>query len=318
MKSFTKLFYLLLCLPIFLLSCNKDDEKQDDLPPAAPEFKFIETALHDYYDLDKTPISIDFLDDQLYIADNEMEVGIFDDDFTFVRIFTNSGNVPIKAYTVRFKRQSGFYIHNQNYNYLMCFDESGHREAELNNLPDLDNDYISAMDIDLLDNVFLIYNSNTIHKYNPDLSTLISTTTLGDLFDHASYDFTVMAIAVDNNQNVYVSIDVNDTQNEGLDAVLKFDNELNFVKSIGGNWLFSGPCGIAFDNNNYMYVVNRWHSVVKVFNTKLNSVATSGDIDVSGDTDGLLDEPIGIRINNNRVYITEKENHRISVFTTYR
>ncbi len=319
MKIFTKLFCLLLCLPLFLLSCNKDDEKQDDQPPTALEFKFIETALSDYYNLDKIPISIDFLDDQLYIADTEMEVSIFDDDFSYDRILTNSGNNPIKAYTVRFKRQSGFYIHNQNYNYLMCFDEIGHREAELNNLPDLDNDFISAMAIDLFDNVFLIYNSNTIHKYNSDLSGPVSSLTMiGNLFEHGTYPFEIMSICVDNNQKVYIAVDVDDEQGEGYDAVLKFDNDLNFISSIGGDWLFNGPCGIAFDTKNYMYVVSRWHSVVKVFNTQLKLVAKSGEIDVSGDADGLLDEPIGIRINDSRVYITEKENHRISVFTTYR
>ena len=103
-----------------------------------------------------------------------------------------------------------------------------------------------------------------------------------------------------------------------MDAVLKFDNDLNFIKAIGGNWLLNGPHGIAFDDNNYMYVANRWHSVVKVFNKNMELVSMSGEIDSPGDADGLLDEPIGIGIVDDKVYITEKENHRISVFTTYR
>jgi hypothetical protein len=319
MKAFKKLNCLLLCLPFLFLACEKDNDKtQDELPPAVHEFTFIETALNDYFTENTSPLSIDFKNDQIYIGDIDMNINHFDNDYTYLGLLQTSGLANINANTVRFKRIDGFYVHNQEYNFLMCYDATGHREGEINNLPDLDNQYITAIDCDLFDNVYLIYDSQTIHKYNADLSgPTIIRSNIGDLFEHGVYDFKIMSIAVDNEQNIYISVDVYDDQGEGYDAVLKFDNQLNFLESIGGNWAFNGPCGIAFDDANYMYVVNRWNAVVKVFNNQMELVTMSGEIDLPGADDGLLDEPIGIRIDNKKVYITEKGNHRISVFTSF-
>lgn len=319
MKDFFKRLCLLLCLPFLLLACEKDNDKKQDEPlPTQREFSFIETALGDYYTSDITPVSIDFKGDQLYIGDEDMDISIFDKDFTYLGLVETQGGAPIYAYTLRHRRQNGFFIYNQYYNYVMGYDEDRHRVCEINNLPDLDNEFISAIDLDRLDNVFMIYDHNTIHKYDYDLNGLLaSATNIGDLFEHGNYPFEIMSICVDNNQNVYIAIDVDDENGEGFDAVLQFDNELNFTRHLGGNWTFNGPCGIAFDDANNMYVVSRWHSAVKVFNTAFEQVAISGPIDSPGAQNGKLDEPIGIRINGNNVYITEKNNHRISVFTAY-
>lgn len=319
MKNYKKLFSLLLCLPFLLLACEKDnDKKQDDPLPTKKEFSFIETSLSDYYTLDITPISIDFKDDQLYIGDEDMDISIFDTDYTSLGLVETQGGAPVYAYTIRHKRQSGFFIYNQHYNYMMCFDENNHRVCEVNNLPDLENEYISAIDVDIFDNLFLIYDHNTINKYDAEFTgPLASANNIGDLFEHGTYPFEIMSIAVDKNQHVYIAIDVDDENGEGYDAVLEFDNELNFQRKLGGNWTFNGPCGIAFDAANNMYVVNRWNSAVKVFNTDFEQVAISGPIDSPGAQNGKLDEPIGIRINDGKVYITEKNNHRISVFTVY-
>lgn len=319
MKNYKKLVSLLLCLPFLLLACEKDnDKKQDDPQPTKKEFSFIETSLSDYYTLDITPISIDFKDDQLYIGDEDMDISIFDKDYTFLGLEETQGGAPIYAYTLRHRRQNGFFIYNQHYNYMMGYDGNCHRVCEINNLPDLENELISAIDVDIFDNVFLIYDHNTINKYDCDFNgPNASVTNISNLFNHGTYPFEIMSICVDNNQNVYIAVDVDDENGEGYDAVLHFDNELNFVRHLGGNGTFNGPCGIAFDAANNMYVVNRWHSVVKVFNTDFEQVAISGNIDSPGAQNGKLDEPIGIRINKNKVYITERNNHRISVFTAY-
>lgn len=319
MKAQIKLICLLLCLPFLFLACEKDnDKKQDELPPATHEFRFIETALSDYYTQDKIPLTIDLNNDQLYIGDIDQEISIIENDYTPLGIVENDANKTISANSIRFKRENGFFTYNQNFNYVMCFNGDHHRENEINDLPDLDNQYIAAIDVDVFDNLFLIYNHNTIRKYSSDLSGPISTiTNIGNLFNHGIYDFKIMSICVDNDQDVYIAIDVYDEGGEGLDAVLKFDNDLNFLRTLSGIWLFDGPCGIAFDKENYMYVVSRYQSVVKVFNREFKLVTMSGEMDVSGSDNGLLDEPIGIRISNNRVYITEKGNHRISVFTSY-
>lgn len=319
MKNYKKLISLLLCLPFLFLACEKDNDKKQDEPlPTKKEFKFEETALSDYYSLDVTPISIDFKDDQLYIGDEDMEVTIFDKDYTYLGSLETQGGAQINAYTIRHRKQNGFYIHNQHYNYLMCYNEFGHRVCEVNNLPDLDNEYIAAIDVDISDNLFLIYNHNTIHKYDNELLGLVAShTDIGDLFEHGNYEFKIMSICVDNNQHVYIAVDVFDENGEGYDAILEFDNELNFQRHLGENWTFNGPCGIAFDNANNMYVANRWHHTVKVFNADFEQIAISGPIDSPGAQNGKLDEPIGIRINDGKVYITEKNNHRISVFSTY-
>ena len=247
-----------------------------------------------------------------------MDISIFDKDYTFLGLVETQGDAPIYAYTLRHRRQNGFFIYNQHYNYMMCFDENRHRVCEINNLPDLENEFISAIDVDIFDNVFLVYDHNTINKYDCDFNgPNASSTNISELFEHGTYPFEIMSICVDNNQNVYIAVDVDDENGEGYDAVLHFDNELNFVRHLGGNGTFNGPCGIAFDAANNMYVVNRWNSVVKVFNTDFEPVAISGNMDSPGAQNGKLDEPIGIRINKNRVYITERNNHRISVFTAY-
>jgi hypothetical protein len=319
MKDYNKLLCLLLFIPFLLLGCNKDDDtKQDDPLPAKKEFSFIEITLSDYYNLDITPISIDFNDDKIYIADEDMDISIFDEDYTYLGLVETEGGANIYAHTIRHRHQNGFFIYNQEYNYMMRYDEDCHRVCEINNLPDLDNDFICAIDVDNLDNVFMIYDHNTIHKYDYDFNgPLASATNIGDLFEHGNYPFEIMSICVDNNQNVYIAIDVDDENGEGYDAVLQFDNQLNFMRHLGGDSTFNGPCGIAFDNANNMYVVNRWQCTVRVFNTAFEQVAISGPLNSPGAQHGRLDEPIGIRINNNRVYITERKNHRVSVFSAY-
>lgn len=319
MKNVTKLMFMLFCSTFLFTGCTKENNSpQNPTTKNDKRFAFIETALSDLYSESTTPISIDFMNDQLYVGDEDLDVRIFDADFTYRGLVETLGNAPIYAYTLRHKKENGFYIHNQEYNYLMAFDAENHRYAEVNELPHLDNGLVSAIDVDENDNVFLIYDNNTIHKYNSDLNIPLAVQSgISTLVNSDKNEYKIMSIAVDNFQNVYISVDVQDEKGENNDLVLQFDNDLNFIQSIGRNSNFSGPCGIAFDEANYMYVVNRWQSVVKVFNTEFELVATSGPINAPGAGKGQLDEPIGIRINDGKVYITEKNNHRISVYSTF-
>lgn len=320
MKSFKIIVCLLFCLPFFFLSCSKDnDEKQDVLPTTIHEFKFLETVFGDFYTNNLTPVSIEFNDDQFYIGDDQLAVTNFDADHTYLNELKNLHGVKIITNIVRFKKTGGYFIYNPEFKYLRCYSEIGNREGEINGLPDLDNMYVNAIDLDRQTRLFMIYDHQTIHRYNANLSGPVAVSeNIGSLFNHGEYGFKIMSIATDQFNKVYISVDVNDTQGEGLDAVLKFDADLNFITSIGGNWTFNGPHGIAFDEANYMYVVSRYHHVVKVFDTDFNLVTMSWEnLDDPGSTGGQMDQPIGIRINDSKVYVTEKNNHCVSVFTTY-
>ena len=321
MKSFKIIVCLLFCLPLFFLSCSKDnDEKQDELPQVVHEFKFLETAFNDFYNNNLTPASIDFNnDDQFYIGDDNMGVTIFDADFTYLGELKNLHGVNISTNIVRFKNDGGYFIYNPELRYLRCYTSTGRREVEINDLPDLDNMYVNAINIDRQTRLFMIYDHQTIHRYNANLSGPVAVSeSIGSLFEHGEYSFQITSIATDQFNKVYISVDVDDTQGEGYDAVLKFDADLNFITSIGGNWTFNGPHGIAFDEANYMYVVNRYDHVVKVFDTDFNLATMSWEtLDDPGSTGGQMNQPIGIRINDDKVYVTEMVNHRVSVFTTY-
>jgi hypothetical protein len=320
MKSFKKFIYLLFCLPLIFFSCSKDDDKKQDEPPIVThEFKYIESSLNDFYTTDQFPLSIDLNNNKIYIGDRDKNIAIFDADYTYLGDLKNRYGVKIEASIVRFKKDDGFFIYHPKFNYLRCYSAIGKREAEINNLPELFNNSINPIFIDRQDRLFLVYDNHTIKRYNPDLTgPVASTVNIGSLFEHGEYGYTIMDICTDKFNKVYISIDVEDTQGEGYDVVIKFDNDLNFISVLGGNWIFNGPHGIAFDDANYMYVVNRFHHVVKVFDTDQNLVTMSWEnLDDPGSTGGQLNQPIGIRIKDNKVYVTEKENHCVTVYTTY-
>ena len=320
MKSHKIIVCLLFCLPLFFLSCSKDnDEKQDELPTVVHEFKFLETAFNDFYTNNITPVSIEFYEDQFYIGDDNTSVNNFDADQTYLGELKNLHGVIIQSNIVRFKNDGGYFIYNPELRYLRCYSSIGRREVEINDLPDLGDMIINAINLDRQTRLFMIYDHQTIHRYNANLSGPVAISeNIGSLFEHGEYGFKIMAIATDQFNKVYISVDVEDEQGEGYDAVLKFDSDFNFITSIGGNWTFNGPRGIAFDEANYMYVVNQYNHVVKVFDTDFNLATMSWEnLDDPGSTGGQMDQPIGIRINDDKVYVTEKVNHRVSVFTTY-
>lgn len=319
MKNLKRVSFLLLSMTLLFSACTKENVNPIDGELVTDkEFKFIETALSDHYDESTIPISIDFKDKLLYIGDEDMNISTFDTDLTYIDLVQTQGGAPIYAYTLRHKRQSGFFIHNQQYNYVMAFDENNHRYAELNELPNLANEFVSAITVDKNDNLFLIYDHNTLHKYSSDLGVPIaSNSSIGDYFDHGKYGFEIMSITADNYDNIYISVDVHDQNGEGYDRVLQFDNDLNFIRSLGGNFTFNGPCGIAFDSANNMYVASRWQNAVKIFDTDFSFLAMNRVSDSPRQSEGELGEPIGICINNDKVYITEKAMHRISIFTAY-
>ena len=77
-----------------------------------------------------------------------------------------------------------------------------------------------------------------------------------------------------------------------------------------GNGQFSSPYGVAFDDNNYLYVTDCCDRVQK-FKISSKYLLKFG----TGETgNSQLSNPVGITIHNDKAYIAENDGDRISVF----
>ena len=98
-------------------------------------------------------------------------------------------------------------------------------------------------------------------------------------------------------------------------CVLIFDRECQLNRKFGrygiGDGQFNWPLGIAFDANNHLYVTDHNNHRVQKFDDNINFVIQFGTF---GSDNGQLKHPIGIVVHNNKVFITEWQGNRISVF----
>ena len=98
-------------------------------------------------------------------------------------------------------------------------------------------------------------------------------------------------------------------------CVYIFDNKDQLVKKFGNkgsnNGQFSYPCGVAFDSNHHLYTTDD-HRVQK-FNMNYTYLLQFGGM---GSGDRQLMYPYGITIHDEKVYIADFRNKRISVFQT--
>ena len=93
-----------------------------------------------------------------------------------------------------------------------------------------------------------------------------------------------------------------------------FDRQDQLVRRFGstgtGNGQFSSPYGVAFDDNNCLYVTDCCDRVQK-FKISGTYILKFG----AGETgNGQLGNPVGITIHNDKAYIAENDGDRISVF----
>ena len=71
---------------------------------------------------------------------------------------------------------------------------------------------------------------------------------------------------------------------------------------------FAQPDGIAYDEaSGRVYVVDRYHHCVKVFDEKIVMESVIGN-------ELILNQPVGIALDGNRIYVADNENHRVAVF----
>ena len=98
-------------------------------------------------------------------------------------------------------------------------------------------------------------------------------------------------------------------------CVYIFDGQDQLVRKFGssgsGNGQFSNPYGLAFDADNHLYVS-------EYSNNRVQKLSITGGhllhIGYQGSVNGQLNSPIGITVHNERLYIAECSNSRISVF----
>ena len=100
-------------------------------------------------------------------------------------------------------------------------------------------------------------------------------------------------------------------------CVYIFDRQDQLIRKVGihgnGNGQLEYPKGVAFDSNNHLYVADYNNNRVQKFEVSGEYLLQFGSY---GSGNGQLKHPIGITIHNNKVFITEDNNKRISVFHT--
>ena len=83
-----------------------------------------------------------------------------------------------------------------------------------------------------------------------------------------------------------------------------FDSQDQVVRKIGskgkGNGEFDKPAGLAFDDDNNLYVVCRYNHRVQKLTVDGEFLLKFGDM---GTADGQLDCPLGITVHNKRVHM---------------
>ena len=101
------------------------------------------------------------------------------------------------------------------------------------------------------------------------------------------------------------------------DCVYIFDGEDQIVRKFGsrgsGNGQFSCPAGVAFDSDDHLYVVDYGNHRVQKYTIDGKYLLQFGG---EGSENGKVMHPRGLTVHNHKVYVTDCDNKRISVFQT--
>lgn len=121
-------------------------------------------------------------------------------------------------------------------------------------------------------------------------------------------------MAVDKLGNIYVG------ENFDRHHILIFDQDFNIIGRLGdgtmgtSNEQLSNPYSITFDQENNIYVVDRWNHRVQIFNQDHKYLATLGS-GVAGSGNDQFDNPTDIAIDSlGNIYVADPSNLRIQIF----
>ena len=134
------------------------------------------------------------------------------------------------------------------------------------------------------------------------------------------------SIAFDSQGNIYIS-DGDDwwRGDNGNHRIQVFNPDGTYIATLGttgsagtGNNQFHGPAHIAIYGD-YLYVADRGNHRVQIYQITflpftLTYLVTLGETGVSGNDNGHFDNPCGVAVDNNYIYIADTFNHRIQVF----
>ena len=100
-------------------------------------------------------------------------------------------------------------------------------------------------------------------------------------------------------------------------CVYIFDGQDQLIRKVGshgsGNGQLHRPEGVTFDGSNHLYVADYENNRIQKFNVSGKYLHQFGS---RGSDNGQLHGPVGITTHINKVFVTEDNNHRISVFYT--
>ena len=98
-------------------------------------------------------------------------------------------------------------------------------------------------------------------------------------------------------------------------CVWTFDRQDKLMRKFGSNGTgigkFEQPLGIAFDAHNHLYVTDHHNHRVQKFDNNGTYLLHFG---TQGSGNGQLKHPLGIIVHNDKLYVAEYNNNRISVF----
>ena len=209
-------------------------------------------------------------------------------------------------YGVAFNRHGEMYIAEYSPGQVAVFDSSGKRVSTIGSRGFGPGQFQSThyIAIDSNDNIYVTSN-HKLQKFNRkgEFIKSIGSNSVKSKLGEFSFP---QGLKVHKSQ-VYVC----DLQNSRIQV---FDLELSFITSFGtkgsGEGQYVEPNDLAFDSQGNIYVCEYGNNRVQVLDPNGRYLGQFGD----KNGPGKLNQPDGIRIENNCVYVSDSGNHRIAVF----
>jgi hypothetical protein len=176
--------------------------------------------------------------------------------------------------------------------------------------------YPIGMAVDANSNLFLATGA-CVFKYNPDLSTelaILSLTKIKSDYPNINVNCSISAIGIDKNNKIILGIDA-EPDNDGKDVVLIYNNTLTTLENhIWEEWLFNKPSKCAVDESNNLFVISYWHDLLTGFDKDYNRSTANYYVDMPGETNGALTDPVDFAISNNYIFLVETSLKKLNIY----